>query len=452
MAKDDFPTMPKITTPPPGPHAKEIVARDAREMATTTKSQPLAIRRGRGCIAQDVDGNFYLDFAAGVGALNTGHAHPRVVEAIRRQAGEFIHFAGTDYYYAQQADLAKRLNAIAPINGGRAKTFFTNSGTESNEAALKLVRHASKRPSVLAFLGAFHGRTMGSLSMTASKKVQREGYLPMLGAVEHIPFADCYHCPYKLEYPSCDLWCLHILEEEYFPSLIPPGDLAAVFAEPVQGEGGYVVPPLPYFKELKKILDPHGVLLVMDEVQSGIGRTGKWFASEHFGVKPDVVATAKALGSGVPIGAAVYRADLDWGVSGSHSNTFGGNPVACAAAMATIDVIEGEHLLANATRQGKLLRKRLEEVQEDHPRIGDVRGIGLMQAAEFVKDPRRRTRDPRLRDAVTDEAFRRGLVLLGCGRNTVRFIPPLVVSSQQVDKGVELFEQALTAAEKRVRA
>lgn len=448
MPKPGFPTMPKVTVPPPGPKAKRIVARDAREMATTTKSQPLAIRRGRGCIAEDVDGNVFLDFAAGVGALNTGHAHPRVVEAIRAQAGEFLHFAGTDYYYALQADLAKRLNGLVPVSG-RARTFFTNSGTESNEAAIKLVRHASRRPSILAFLGAFHGRSMGALSLTASKKVQREGYLPMLGGVEHVPFADCYHCPYKLEYPSCDFWCLHILEEEYFPSLIPPGDVAAFFAEPIQGEGGYVVPPLPYFKELKKILDPHGILLVMDEVQSGVGRTGKWFASEHFGVKPDVVAIAKALGSGMPIGAAVYRDDLDWGVPGSHSNTFGGNPVACAAALATIDVIEDERLLENAARQGRLLRKRLEEVQEDHPRVGDVRGIGLMQGAELVKDPRTRARDPKLRDAAVEEAFRRGLVLLGCGRNTIRFIPPLVVSAAQVDKGVEILEESLRAAEKR---
>jgi 4-aminobutyrate aminotransferase len=441
--------MPRITTPLPGPKAKKIVARDKREMATTTKSEPLAIRRGRGCIAQDVDGNFFLDFAAGVGALNTGHAHPKVVEAIRRQAGEFLHFAGTDYYYTQQSDLAKRLNGLVPV-AGRALTFFTNSGTECNEAAIKLVRHASKRPSILAFLGAFHGRSMGSLSMTASKKVQREGYLPMLGGVEHIPFADCYRCPYKIEYPSCDFWCLHILEEEYFPSLIPPADLGAVFAEPIQGEGGYIVPPRPYFKELKKILDPHGILLVMDEVQSGIGRTGKWFASEHFGVKPDIVSVAKALGSGMPIGATVFRADLDWSVSGSHSNTFGGNPVACAAATATLDVIEEEKLLANATRQGKLLRKRLKEVQEGHPRVGDVRGIGLMQAAEFVKDPRTKARDARLRDAVGEEAFKRGLVVLGCGRNSTRFIPPLIVTRAQVDKAVEIFEAALKAAEKRV--
>jgi 4-aminobutyrate aminotransferase len=315
---------------------------------------------------------------------------------------------------------------------------------------MKLVKHATRRQGLLAFVGAFHGRTMGALSLTASKKVQREGYLPMFGGVEHVPFANCYHCPYKLEYPSCDFWCLHILEEEYFPTVLPPDDVAAVFAEPVQGEGGYVVPPLPYFKELKKIIDPHGIKLVMDEVQSGFGRTGKMFASEHFGVEPDVVSLAKALGSGLPIGAAVYKSHLDWGVSGSHSNTFGGNPVAAAAGLATLEVIRKEKLLENSTKQGRLLRKRLEEIQEDHPRIGDVRGLGLMQGAEFVKDPKTRERDPKLRDMVAAEAFRRGLVLLGCGRNSMRFIPPLIVSSQQIDEGMEILGASVKAAERRV--
>ncbi len=449
MAPDTFPTAPHIRVAPPGPKAQAIVGKDARFMATTTKSLPLAIKRGHGAVLEDVDGNFFLDFTSGVGVLNTGHTHPRVVAAIRAQAEAFTHFAGTDYYYAQQADLAQRLTEVAPV-GEPSKVFFTNSGTESNEAALKLVRHASKRQGLLAFIGAFHGRTMGSLALTASKQVQREGYLPMIGGVQHVPFASCYHCPYKLEYPSCNFWCVHILEEEYFPTVMPPTDFAAVFAEPVQGEGGYVVPPLPYFKELKKILDPHGIMLVMDEVQSGFGRTGKMFGSEHFGVEPDVVSLAKALGSGLPIGAIVYRGELDWGVSGSHSNTFGGNPVACAAANATLETIAKEKLVENSAKQGRLLRKRLEELQERHPRIGDVRGLGLMQAAEFVKDPEKRTRDPKLRAAVVEEAFRRGLVLLGCGRNSIRFIPPLVVSATQIGEGVEILETAVKAAEKRV--
>lgn len=448
MPKESFPTMPNIRVTPPGPKAKAIVAKDDRYMATTTKSMPLAIKRGHGAVIEDMDGNFYLDFTSGVGVLNTGHTHPKVVAAIKAQAERFVHFAGTDYYYDAQADLAEELTKVAPV-GKDSLVFFTNSGTESIEAAIKLVKHHTHRQGLLAFVGAFHGRTMGSLSLTASKKVQREGYLPMLGGVEHVPFANCYHCPYKLEYPSCDMWCIHILEEEYFPTVLPPEDVAAVFAEPVQGEGGYIVPPMPYYKELKKVLDPHGILLVMDEVQSGFGRTGKMFASEHFGVEPDVVALAKALGSGLPIGAAVYKAHLDWGVSGSHSNTFGGNPVAAAAGLATLDVIRSEHLLENATKQGRLLRKRLEEIQEKHPRVGDVRGLGLMQAAEFVKNPRTRERDPKLREAVADEAFKRGLVLLGCGRNSIRFIPPLVVSAKQVDKGMEILEVALKAAQKR---
>jgi len=447
VAKESFPTSSSVKVTPPGPKAKAIVAKDEKFMATTTKSLPLAIARGHGCVVEDVDGNFLLDFTAGVGVLNTGHTHARVVAAIKAQADKFLHFAGTDYFYSQQADLAERLTGIAPVQGP-SKVFFTNSGTESNEAAMKLVRHATKRPGLIAFIGAFHGRTLGALSLTASKKVQREGYLPMVGGVEHVPFANCYHCPYKLEYPSCDMWCVHILEEEYFTGVMPPEDFGAVFAEPVQGEGGYVVPPAPYFKELKKVLDPHGIMLVMDEVQSGFGRTGRMFGSEHFGIKPDVVSLAKALGSGIPIGAIVYRAGLDWGVSGSHSNTFGGNPVGCAAGLATLDVIKDEGLLANATKQGALLRKRLEEVQESHASIGDVRGLGLMQAAEFVSDPRKRTRDPKLREAVVEEAWKRGLVLLGCGRNSIRFIPPLIVTAAQVDEGMEIFEDAVKAAEK----
>ena len=449
MAADKFPTSPRMKAAPPGPKAKAIVAKDEQYMATTTKSLPLAIARGHGCIVEDVDGNFLLDFTAGVGVLNTGHTHARVLAAIKAQADRFLHFAGTDYYYTQQADLAERLTKVAPVKGP-SKVFFTNSGTESNEAAIKLVRKATKRQGLIAFIGAFHGRTMGSVSLTASKKVQREGYLPMIGGVEHVPFANCYHCPYKLEYPSCDLWCVKILEEEYFPTVMPPEDFGAVFAEPVQGEGGYVVPPAPYFKELKKVLDPHGILLVMDEVQSGFGRTGKMFGSEHFGVKPDIVSLAKALGSGIPIGAAVYRAGLDWGVSGSHSNTFGGNPVGCAAGLATLDVIEDEGLVQNAAMQGALMRKRLEELQEDHASIGDVRGLGLMQAAEFVSDARKRTRDPKMREAVVEEAWKRGLVLLGCGRNSIRLIPPLVVTAAQVDEGMEIFADAVKAVEKRV--
>ncbi len=449
MISETFPTSPKIRVTPPGPKARAIVEKDDRYMATTTKSLPLAIKRGHGAVLEDVDGNFFLDFTSGVGVLNTGHTHPRVVAAIKAQAEAFTHFAGTDYFYSQQADLAERLTKIVPV-GEDSLVFFTNSGTESNEAAIKLVKHATKRQGLIAFIGAFHGRTMGALSLTASKKVQREGYLPMIGGVEHVPFANCYHCPYKLEYPSCDFWCLHILEEEYFPALLPPEDFAAVFAEPVQGEGGYVVPPRPYFKELKKIIDPYGIKLVMDEVQSGFGRTGKMFGSEHFGIEPDVVSLAKALGSGVPIGAAVYKAHLDWGVSGSHSNTFGGNPIACAAGLATLETIEKEKLVENSAKQGRLLRKRLEEIQETHPRIGDVRGLGLMQAAELVRDPEKRTRDPKLRDAIVEEAFRRGLVLLGCGRNSVRFIPPLVVSAKQIDEGIEILEDSLKAAERRL--
>ena len=324
--------------------------------------------------------------------------------------------------------------------------FYTNSGTESVEAAIKLSKWSSERRRFMAFIGAFHGRTMGALSLTASKVVQRDRFFPMMSGVDHVHYAYCYRCPYKLEHPSCELWCAKIIEEIYFETLIPPGQVAALFIEPVQGEGGYIVPPSDWFREIRAITQRHGILLVDDEVQAGFGRTGKWFGIQHHGVEADIYAFAKGMASGMPMGAIVFRADLDWRVKGAHSNTYGGNLVASAAALATIEVIEEEDLVGASARMGEHLHKRLLELQERHEEIGDVRGLGLMQAAEFVKDRRTKERAVKLRDDVTVEAYKRGLIALPCGKNSLRFIPPLMIKEHQVDAAIEILDASMKAA------
>lgn len=393
-----------------------------------------------------MDGNTFLDFTSGVGVLNVGQCHPKVVKAIHSQADKFLHFAGTDFYYQPQSQLAETLAKLAP---GRApkKVFFTNSGAESNEAAIKLARWHTRKPRFIAFLKAFHGRTMGALSLTASKPVHRERFFPTMPGVTHIPFAYCYRCPYKMEYPSCDIWCAKILEEVYFKSVCPPNDVAALFTEPIQGEGGYVIPPPEFHQEIKKILDRHKILLVDDEVQAGFGRTGKMFAIENFGkIEPDMICVAKGMGSGMPIGALIFNAKYDFGVQGAHSNTYGGNPLACVAAQATIDVIRKEKLTQNARTQGRYLHKRLRELQNRYELIGDVRGIGLMQATEFVTN--RKTKEPAVkqRNQIVNEAFKRGLILLPCGESGIRYIPPLIITSKQIDMAMDIMDKSIKAS------
>ena len=437
-----------LKTKIPGPKAQKIVTDDSRFLMTSTKTSPIVAESASGVWVTDVDGNRLLDFASGVAVTAVGYSHPEVVRAVRDQVGRLSHFAGTDFYYENQVRLAERLTHLTPGDFPK-KVFFTNSGTESAEAALKLVRWNRQRPIVIGLLGAFHGRTMGSLSMTASKPVQRARYAPFTGGGTHIPPPYCYRCPYKLEYPSCDLYCAKILKELYFQTAIPPDDVAAFIAEPLMGEGGYVVPPKGWHQTLKSILDEHGILFIDDEVQAGMGRTGKWFAIEHHGVVPDVVTTAKALGGGLPMGAMIFRSDLDYSVQGSHSNTFGGNLVAVAASMATLDVIEKEKLLDNARVQGDYLLARLRELARQHPEIGDVRGLGLMTATEFVLD--RKTKEPavKFRDRVMEETYRRGLIVLGCGRSSIRYIPPLIVRREEIDEAMEVLDAAIRAARAR---
>ncbi|MCI4364519.1 MAG: acetyl ornithine aminotransferase family protein [Thermoplasmata archaeon] len=433
-----------LRTPIPGPEAQKIIARDQQYLMTVTKASPIVAASGSGVWITDVDGNRLLDFAAGISVLNVGHSHPDVVRAIRDQAGVLQHFAGTDFYYDLQVRLAEKLTKITPGTFAK-KIFFTNSGTESAEAALKIARWNRRRPITVGLLGAFHGRSMGSLSMTTSKPVQRARYAPFVNGGHHIPAPTCYRCPYKLEYPSCDLYCAKILKELYFETSIPPDDVAAFISEAVMGEGGYVIPPKGWHQVIKSTLDEHGILFIDDEVQSGMGRTGKWFAIEHTGVVPDILTMAKAVGGGVPMGAVAMRADLDL-TTGAHSNTFGGNLLASAASLATIGVMERENLLQNATTQGGYLLQRLRELQSRHDEIGDVRGLGLMVATEFVTD--RTTKEPavKFRDQVLVEAYRRGLILLGCGRSSIRYIPPLIVRREEIDEAVEIVDAAISAA------
>ena len=437
--------VPDIKVTPPGPKAREIVERDRTYVATTTKSAPIVIKRASGSIVEDVDGNLLIDFASGISVLNVGHAHPKVVEAISRQAALFTHFAGTDFYYDIQTRLAERIGKTTPGKFLK-KVFFANSGTEANEAALKVAKHAKKRHMFLAFLGAFHGRTLGTLSLTASKAKQRSGFFPGMPGVVHVPYAYCYRCPYKLTYPSCDLYCANIIEDVYLKTVAPPEETAGIFVEPVQGEGGYIVPPPGWMDRVAKIAKENDLLLIDDEVQTGFGRTGKMWAIEHSKAVPDILTMAKSMASGVPMGAAVYRAEMDYGESGKHSNTFGGNPIASAASLATLDVIEAEGLLARSAKLGEHMARRLDEMANRYEFIGERRGLGMMQATEFVTDKRSKRPNPKVRDAVEVDAYQHGLILLPCGEATLRYIPALNIPRDVLDAGLDVLEDCLRRA------
>ena len=433
---------PKIVVPPPGPKARAVVDRDAEWTSTCyIKEYPLVISRGQGVMVEDVDGNRFLDFMAGIAVSSTGYGHPRVVAAVKDAADRFLHICGGDFYYESMAALCERLAKVAP---GRAKkrVFLTNSGTEAVEAAIKLARHATRRTAIIAFRGAFHGRTTGAVSLTSSKARQHAGFGPLLPDVHHVPFAYRYRCQFCADEPACNRGCIDVIEKELFTRHLDPKDVAAIFVEPIQGEGGYVVPPAGYLPALRELCDRHGILLVADEVQCGVGRTGKMFACEHEGVEPDILLTAKGLGSGMPIGAMISKESVTTWESGSHGSTFGGNPVCCAAALATLDLVEGG-LMANAARMGERLLARAAGLKEKHPCIGDVRGRGLMVGIEFVKD--RATREPagELVHDLVQRAFRQGLLLLGAGKSTLRLAPPLVVDQHDVDTAMDMIDACL---------
>ena len=440
---------PKFRCPVPGPKARAAVEADQRWISPSyTRSYPLVARSGQGLRVEDVDGNEFLDFAAGIAVVSTGHCHPQVVGAIQKQAAELIHISGTDFFHQPLTDLAEQLSSIAPMRGPH-RFFYGNSGAEAIECALKMARYHTGRQHIVAFLGAFHGRTMGALSLTASKPQQKRRFAPLMPGVTHIPFPNAYragiHGAKEIEVYNFN--CARYLEDRLFKTILPPEEVAAIFVEPVQGEGGYVVAPDNFLRELRAICDRHGILLVADEVQSGAGRTGKWWAIQHSGVEPDIVCMAKGIASGMPLGVCMSRAEImDW-VPGSHASTFGGNPICLAAAQATIEVLEGG-AIANAARVGEFMLDRLSGWKKSHPMVGDVRGRGLMIGVEIVKD--KATREPAgaVRNRIEMLAFERGLLVLGCGENSIRLCPPLIVSEQEATVALDILEDALSAAEK----
>jgi 4-aminobutyrate aminotransferase len=439
---------PSIITDLPGPEAKEVLRKDKKFVSQSyTRVYPLVVKRAKGVWVEDVDSNRFLDFTSGIAVCNTGHCHPRVVAAIHRQVEQLIHMSGSDFYYGLQASLAAKLSEITP--GPREKrVFFGNSGAEAIEAALKLARYHTKRPRILAFLGAFHGRTMGALSLTASKVIHEKGFSPLVPGITHVPYAYCYRCPYHhRQYPGCSTACVDWIREDLFKRSIPPEEVAAIFVEPVQGEGGYIVPPLEFHQKLYRLAKEFGILFVVDEVQSGMGRTGKMMAIEHWGVVPDIIALAKGIASGMPLGATVSQSEvMDW-VPGSHASTFGGNPVSCQAALATIKLLE-EGLIENAARMGDYLLSKLVEFQKRFRLIGDVRGKGLMIGIEMVKDLETKEKAIEERNRVIEACFKKGLLILGCGENVIRLSPPLIITKKEADIALTIFEEVLRKVEK----
>ncbi|HXS98233.1 MAG TPA: acetyl ornithine aminotransferase family protein [Candidatus Limnocylindrales bacterium] len=436
--------LPHLVTSLPGPRAQAIIARDRQVVSPSyTRCYPLAVERGEGAMVEDVDGNRYLDFNAGIAVVATGHCHPRVVDAIQKQAANLIHMSGTDFYYEGMVGLAEKLAEIAPGDSPR-RVSFGNSGAEAMEGAIKLARYASGREKLIAFYGGFHGRTMGALSLTASKATQRAGFGPLVPGVVHAPYPYCYRCPFGKEPEDCAVECVKFIEDTLLKTVAPADEVAAIAIEPVQGEGGYIVPPQKFFDELRRVAKAHRILLILDEVQSGMGRTGKMWAAEHFGVDPDIFAVAKGIASGMPLGATVARADLMTWPPGAHASTFGGNPVSCAAALTTIALLQ-EELVENARRMGEHLMARLRDWPRRFPNVGDVRGLGLMIGIELVKNQETREKFPQLRDKLEDLAYHRGLLVLGAGDCTIRLCPPLVISRDQCDFAVETLEECLTS-------
>jgi 4-aminobutyrate aminotransferase len=433
---------PRIVVPPPGPKAQAVVARDAEWTSTCyIKEYPLVVSRGSGVMVEDVDGNRYLDFMAGIAVSSTGYGHPKVVAAVKDAADRFLHICGSDFYYEGMAALCERLARLAP-GSSKKRVFLTNSGTEATEAAIKLARHATRRTAIIAFRGAFHGRTTGAVSLTSSKARQHAGFGPLLPDVHHVPYAYRYRCQFCSDEAACNRGCIAVIEQDLFARHLDPHDVAAIFIEPIQGEGGYVIPPPGYLADLRALCDRYGILLVADEVQSGIGRTGKMFACEHEGVEPDILLTAKGLGSGMPIGAMVAKEAITTWETGSHGSTFGGNPVCCAAALATLDLVEGG-LMANAARLGERLLAGACRLMTQHPSIGDVRGRGLMVGLEFVKDRNTREPAPELVHELVQRAFRRGLLLLGAGKSSLRLAPPLVIDETDMDVALGMIDTCL---------
>ena len=436
----------------PGPKARLIIDRDRAVISPSyPRAYPFVMDHGRGVDVWDVDGNHFLDFAAGIAVVSTGHSHPKVVKAIQEQAERFIHIS-SDFYHANWVALCEKFDDIAPFSED-AVSFMTNSGTESVEAAIKLARHYTDRSQFIGFLGAFHGRTMGAVSITASKPIYHQDFYPLLNGVVHVPFPDPYR-PLLAQYPGEDYGetVVRYIDKQIFDHVLPAEEVAGIIVEPIQGEGGYVLPAPGFFPALRDLCDRYGILLIVDEVQSGMGRTGRWWAIENYGVEPDIVCAAKGIASGMPLGAMIARKSIVTWSKGAHGNTYGGNPLACVAALATIDLLETGYM-QNAAEVGEYLIDALEEIKarhsaNNHPGIGDVRGLGLMIGVEMVKDARTKEPAEELREQIINNAFKRGLLLLGCGKSTIRFAPPLNVTRQEVDEALQIFEEALSISEK----
>ena len=442
MATNNYPC---IRTKLPGPRANQYLEKEKVFVSpSSTKTYPLVVKSAKGMAVTDVDDNVFLDFTAGVAVCNTGHNHEQIIASISSQANTLIHMSGADFYNPLQIQLAEKLSAICP--GPHTKrAFFGNSGAEAVETAFKLARYHTKRSIVIAFYNAFHGRTMGALSLTASKLNQRKHFLPLIPEVIHIPYAYCYRCHYGLTPDKCNMTCVTWIREELFKTKVPPEDVAAIFVEIVQGEGGYVVPPKEFHKALYQLTRDYNILYVADEVQSGMGRTGKMFASEHFDVIPDIITLAKGIASGLPLSATVASEEIMNWLPGSHASTFGGNPVACQAALTTIKLLE-DGLIDNAAKQGAYIMNELKRLEHTYPVIGDVRGLGLMLAVEIVKDKETKEYAPEVRDSIIQKAFSKGLLLLGCGRSAIRFCPPLILTKDDADIALSIFEACLKAA------
>jgi len=433
----------KVNGKLPGVKGAAVVKRTARYVSPSiARFYPLVVDSAHGSLVKDVDGNQFIDFAAGIAVLSTGSTHPKVVQAIKNQAGKFIHFSYTDFYYDNLVELSEKLLPLIP--GDFAKmVYYGNSGAEAVEAAMKLTRNYTRRPIFLAHSGAFHGRTMGALSLTASKPMQRRGSLPLVPDTVHFPYPYCYRCPWKQTFPECDYYCVDYFKEQYLEKFVPVEDVAAYFFEPIQGEGGYVPAPPDYFKKME-FLRKDGVLLVSDEIQTGVGRTGKFLGIEHYGIVPDIVTIAKGIASGLPLSATVAKAEVmeSW-KPGQHASTFGANPVAVEAALATLDVIKTEHLMENAKRVGERAKKRLLEMKEKYEIVGDVRGKGLFVGVEIVKDKRTKARGEAEAKEIMDYGFHHGLLVIMAGRNTLRVIPPLNISEEEMDEGLDILEEGI---------
>ncbi|MEM2838515.1 MAG: acetyl ornithine aminotransferase family protein [Thermoplasmata archaeon] len=442
----------KRVVDPPGPKAQDILKRDKEVLAPYNRPfyYPFVCESGKGVILTDIDGNEYIDFNCGLGVMSIGHANMDVAKAVYQQMQRLVHYSYTDFYYRYAVELAEKLTKITPGKYPK-KVFFSGSGAESVEAFAKIARWHTKKPFFIAFTGAFHGRSMGAIAFTASSPVQKAGFFPYMPGVEHVPYAYCYRCPFHLEFPQCDYWCVDFIDDWLLKKYVPPEEVAAFFIEPIQGEGGIIVPPKDYHRRLKKLADKYGILYGVDEVQSGMGKTGKWFAIENFGVVPDILTSSKAIAGGISLGATVCRADVLDLPAGSHCTTLGGTPVACAASLATIKVYEKQKLLQNATRLGPHLTKRLKEMMEESKIIGDVRGIGLFQCFEVVKDKKSKTPMPKEAKMIITKAWKKGVVAVTAGESSVRVMPPLIITKDQLDAGVDALQAAVKEMEKELK-